>query len=342
MKSRSRIIPAAFGVAVVLLILSLRTVFAVSGENKPEGKSFPAGVTLSEKAQEASGIRILLLQEISFTPKIQALGRVLDLTPLLEVRTRFQAASGKVREARAALTASRKEYNRARELYGLNRNVSEKTLQTAQAAWRTDQARLAAAVATRGDIRDEVRLRWGEPLADWSLGGKFEEAFSGLLSARQVLIEITPIQKNGLQAMAREVDIGPGESSAETVKARFLSPSPRVDPYLQGRSYFFLAPGSRFAAGMRVVAYIPLPDRTATGVIVPEDALIWYAGRAWAYIRTEPERFVRRPVATDTRAPGGWFVTDPEFAGAQVVVAGGQLLFSDEFLSVQGGAGEED
>jgi hypothetical protein len=340
------ILPALVAVATLLILAP----GAGPGESDGgiERKSLAAGaekqigVILNEEAQEASGIRTEVLQKTSYTPKVRALGRVLDLTPLVEVRTRFQAASGKAREAGAALTASQKEYDRVRELYHLNRNVSEKTLQAAKAVWEAGQARQATAIAAQGDIRDEARLRWGEPLAGWALGEESDKRLSDLLFGRRVLVEVIPPLEKGPQTPPKRIEVESGDGQEGAVQARFLSPSPRVDPALQGRSYFYLAPGSSLAAGMRVVAYLPAGRGAKSGVIIPAGALVWYAGRAWVYLRTGPEHFVRRPVATDTRAPGGWFVTDPELAGARVVADGAQLLFSEEFTPAQGAAEEDE
>jgi hypothetical protein len=347
MKRTGNILLPVLAAMAALLILVQGAAFGDS-EAPTEGKSLVGAgdqvgvISVSEEAQKASGIRTEVLQKTSYTPKVRALGRVLDLTPLVEVRTRFQAASGKARETGAALTASQKEYDRVRELYHLNRNVSEKTLQAAKAAWEADQARQATAIAAQGDIRDEARLRWGEPLTRWALGGESVKRLSDLLSGRRVLVEISPPQPLNQKAPPLRIDVVAGDGPAGAVQARFLSPAPRVDPALQGKSYFYLAPGSRLAAGMRVVAFLPGGSGAQTGVIVPAGALVWYADRAWVYLRTGSERFVRRPVSTDVRAPGGWFVTGPDLAGARVVVAGAQLLFSEEFTPAQGAAEEDD
>ncbi len=67
------------------------------------------------------------------------------------------------------------------------------------------------------------------------------------------------------------------------------------------------------------------------GVVVPESAVVWLDGRAWAYLQKGRERFIRQEVATNHPVGKGWFVTKNFQAGDYVVVQGAQLLLSEEF-----------
>ncbi len=83
---------------------------------------------------------------------------------------------------------------------------------------------------------------------------------------------------------------------------------------------------------MDVLALLP-QGKAVDGVLVPSAAIVWWQGRAWAYVRAGPDRFVRREIPTSLPAPdgsGGYIVRDLP-AGAEIVTQGAQALLSEEF-----------
>ena len=72
------------------------------------------------------------------------------------------------------------------------------------------------------------------------------------------------------------------------------------------------------------------PGKTREGVLVPDAAVVWHGGKAWAYVKQGNDRFVRREVSTAQDLPGGWFNAEGFAAGEPVVVSGAQLLLSEE------------
>ncbi len=72
--------------------------------------------------------------------------------------------------------------------------------------------------------------------------------------------------------------------------------------------------------------------RTA-GALVPDSAVVWLDGRAWAYVREGADRFVRHEVPLRHRTGMGWLVTKNFSPGDSVVTGGAQLLLSEEFRS---------
>jgi hypothetical protein len=64
---------------------------------------------------------------------------------------------------------------------------------------------------------------------------------------------------------------------------------------------------------------------------VPESAVVWLQGKAWVYLRTGPETFVRREVTPDLAGPDGGYIVSGLAADTQVAVRGAQMLLSEEF-----------
>lgn len=72
----------------------------------------------------------------------------------------------------------------------------------------------------------------------------------------------------------------------------------------------------------------------AEAVLVPFDAVVWHAGRAWAYVAEgsgpRGTRFERRPVDTTEEVDRGWVNTRRYRRDEPIVVQGAQLLLSEE------------
>jgi hypothetical protein len=104
------------------------------------------------------------------------------------------------------------------------------------------------------------------------------------------------------------------------------------DATLPGVTYFYLVGSSGMRVGMRVAGQLKLGGKVREGVIVPSAAIVWHAGKAWAYVKDDEEAdlFVRKEVSTALEQPGGWFDAGHFEEGDEVVVSGAQLLLSEE------------
>ncbi len=284
-------------------------------------------VTLSP-AQQANGrIAVAPLNAMSLQEKVIAYGTVSDTQQLADSRSSFADAQAKLQSAEAQLAAAREEYTRAQSLYQDNRSTSEKSVQKAQATWLSDQAQARAAEVALRSQTAILRQRWGSAIAQWIEDNS--AALVRLLQQEDVLIQITvPVGTRWLSPPPNatiETPVG----NAET--ATFVSLSPRTDPRLQGFSFFYLAPtkATGLLPGMNVVTYLATGQETS-GIYVPASGVVWLQGRAWIYVQTSPDTFIRREIPADTPVSGGWFVREGLTAGQRCVVQGAQLLLSQE------------
>jgi hypothetical protein len=67
--------------------------------------------------------------------------------------------------------------------------------------------------------------------------------------------------------------------------------------------------------------------------VIPNDAVVWWQGKAWCYIEQTPGKFTRKEVPTSSPVSSGWFVTEGFAPGTKVVTSGAQTLLSEEFRS---------
>ncbi len=282
-------------------------------------------VTLDMKTQVASAVSVTLLQSVSQRQRIRAYGTVVVLQGLSDIANSYESARAQLQKAQAGLAAARREYERLQGLHRDDRNISDKVLQAAEAAWRGAEADTQTARVAMKAAADHVRTRWGTAIAKWVTDGN-AQALDRLFAQRDVLVQVTLPGDAPAIAVPREAMVlGPGGKS---VASRLVSAAPRIDAAIQGLSFYYLAPAAGLVPGMNVVVWLPAGP-AAEGVVVPNSAVLWWQGKAWAYFQKDATRFARRPVPTDHPIKDGWFV--PGGTAQRVVTGGAQMLFSEEF-----------
>lgn len=285
-------------------------------------------VRLSAEAQAQTGVRTRVLEAGMYQAQLHAPAVAVDVQPLLQLRSRYNAARGEREAARAASTASAKEVERLRALHADDGNVSLRQLQEAEAAAAADAARLATATRSIDDLRREAELQWGERLARAVLADG-DALLSGLVARRDALVLVSLPQ--GAAAAPAAVRLGIDGERGKLREARLVSAALQTDPLSQGETWYYRAPADGLRVGMRLDAWVPAPGGARRGVTVPRAAVIWYADRPWVYLQTEADRFVRKPLPPYEENDDGWFVAEGLAAGDRVVVSGAQMLFSEEF-----------
>ncbi len=293
-------------------------------------------VTFDAATLARSGLEVKALPAQPHRAEAIAYGAVLDLTELADARGAVTTAAARVEKTRAALAASRAEFERVRALHADERNASDKALEDATARWRGDEADARAADAALAAQVAAALQRWGAVVSGWLERGSPE--LEALLAQRQRLVQVTLPPGTLLRSAPATATVRAGGGTA--VAARLVSPAPRTDPRIQGASFYYAAPAALgLLPGAGVEAFLPAGP-AVPGVTVPAAAVVWWQGRAWVYLEEAPGRFVRREVATDAPVPGGWFVTAGVTAGGRVVVRGAQMLLSEEGrAAIQGSEG---
>jgi membrane fusion protein, multidrug efflux system len=301
----------------------------------PDRISIEQGVTVvsvSAQAQAQSDIRTQILVPSSMSATLQAYGNVLSIDSLIEARSRYLAAMAEAEVSRASLNSSKQEYQRMQQLNQDDHNISDRAVIAAEAAYKSDQAKLHAAEVLAQNIRDSIRQTWGDTLAKQATLSQANAYMQQLLSYKQVLVQITlPFDSANNQAPS-SLMLTPIGTQAQQLSASLISASPQTDNAVLGKTYFYHASAESLRTGMRLSVSINSNSKQSTGLIVPNSAVVWYAGKAWAYKKQGVDKFLRIPVQTTQDSKEGWF--NPQLqakAGDEIVTSGAQLLLSEEF-----------
>ena len=336
--------------------ISLLMLLVVSGCNRSASKGpeeEEAGPTSKSPAELswADGQAILTLETVPqkrlglvTTPlaasaerfEITAPAVILSVQDLVSSRNGYVAAQVQLAKSRADTDVAGAEYSRLKTLFGQNQNASEKSLQAAEAVSKARDADLAA--AEQQVTLDEAAIRqvWGKVVTKWIVEDSTE--LRQVLNQRQMLVQVTLPSIESVE-LPQKVSLELPDSTR--TEATFVSPVPRADPRIQGKSYLYVGSSeSGLPPGTNLLAHLAVGARMA-GVIVPSSAVVWSEGKAWVFQQTAQDRFIQRPLATNLPVENGYFVASGFQAGDKVVTQGAQALLSQEALP-RGGGGVSD
>lgn len=278
-------------------------------------------VTLDVPTQQKIGLATTAVQPAQQAQQRQLFGAVIDVQELVTLDNQAAQARAQAQQARAKDAADRTELGRLRVLNADNKNVSDLAVQQAAATLAADEAAVTSADAALRAALSTVTQRFG-PLIAGAVESQ-SQLYQDLVALRRNLIEMSLPP-----GTAPPRSLGVTAADGSTVVATLLAPAPRVDPRLQGTTFFYVAPGGKLPAGMNVVAH-DSGSQATPGVLVPSAAVVSYQGQSWVYERRDATHFARLEISSAASQPGGFFVTNIP-AGTELVTTGAQQLLSEE------------
>src|ERR1700693_5479543 len=102
---------------------------------------------------ERSGIETAKLSAALYVAQVRAYGMVLDLARLTDLSNSYSNAEAQLHTVQAKTAASKPAFERAQRLYQNEHSVSLQVLQSAEAAFRADEAAVAAAESQLRTLR---------------------------------------------------------------------------------------------------------------------------------------------------------------------------------------------
>ncbi|MBI3664854.1 MAG: HlyD family efflux transporter periplasmic adaptor subunit [Acidobacteria bacterium] len=280
----------------------------------------------------------------------------------IDLSARLSAAQADLDATAASVAAARASYERAKTLNAENKNISDRALQEAEARLKGEEARLKSATETAQLIRSSLSAASpsSTPLRV-ERGGEVTEI---LAQPGEVVESGQPVMRVArFDRLVARVHLPAGENVDPSVSSARIIPFGRednplrgerialgaaIDPKVQGQAFLsrLAEVGFPLRPGAAVTAYLKQPGGSLQGVVIPPAAAVRFAGRAWAYVQTDGEQFLRREVSVDRSTERGLFSRKGFSPGDRIVVVGAQLLLSEElkwqFRSAEEGVEEEE
>jgi hypothetical protein len=272
----------------------------------------------------------------------------LTQTERIDLASRLTQARADAAEAEAALTSAQTSYENKKKLNADSKLVSDRVLEEAHAKVKGEEARLSAALQIVHLI-ESAQASGGEPALRFELrteqAGEVMDIPASLgeaVEAGQVLLRL--VRFDALVARV-EVPVGqPFDAAAKAARIVVVGDEERtlvgeriglgenVSATPGGPTLLFRVPtaGLSVRPGAAVVAHLPVPGGMRDGVLIPRSAVIRLMGKAWTYVQSGEESFVRRALTGAEFVGDTWFVVGDFRAGDRVVTEGAQMLLSEE------------
>jgi hypothetical protein len=296
-----------------------------------------AVLTLDQQTQSRMGIEFSTLTPTVTRTQVAVPAVVLSVQELATFRNGYIAMQSQIEKDRVDTEVARKEYSRLKMLFDNNQNISEKALQSAEGSLHSLEVDERTAEQQLNLQASVTQQQWGYVVAKWAMDGSPE--LERVLGMREALLQVTlPFEQSYNAPRNISVEI-PGRTRSE---AALISPFPRVDPRIQGRSFLYSSSAQPdFTPGANLLAHLAVGN-SMRGVIIPASAVVWSEGKAWTYLQTAPDQFSRREITTDFPVNDGYFVTVGFSVESKVVRRGAQSLFSEESVLQGYGGGQTD
>ncbi|MDP3087796.1 MAG: efflux RND transporter periplasmic adaptor subunit [Methylotenera sp.] len=299
--------------------------------NRVSEKDGISSVTLSPATQKNSGIKTDVVLPINFEGEIKSYGSVVNIDGLIDAKAQYLSLTSALSLNNASQTQNQAQYERLKALNTDDKNVSDRAVQEAQALANADIAKRNATYQQIKQLKESTQIKWGEALAQLVFSNNAPAHLQALLTRNNVLIQVSLPLNTAAPKIGSRIQITPLNASSQMIKAHYVSPATLSDQSGFGKTYYYTAAADILRIGMRVNAEIdPNANDAKQGVVIPNSAVVWYAGKAWAYFKEDDDHFIRKPIETDTEIEEGWF-NQAISADSIVVTSGAQLLLSEEF-----------
>jgi hypothetical protein len=274
-------------------------------------------IAIQPAALKEIGLIIEALRPVVRPVEVEAYGFVIDPAALSKLNSDLVSAQ-------AALDASRAQYLRSRRLYGEQKNVSLRELQSAQASYLADDSRVGA-------LQQQLRDEWGGEIAQMDSGSR-SDLLAALVERREAIARVTVPVGNTLDGAPARAEVLVLGHEEHPIAARAVYSAPTVNQKMQGQSFLVLMSTSGFPVqpGMAISADLPKSDKGEQGVMVPRSAVVRYANKTWVYQGLDAGKFTRREIVPTQTTSDGYFVTQNLKPGMRIVVTGAQTLLSQE------------
>lgn len=283
------------------------------------------GVAAEPALRERLGIALEPLAAASLAPSLEGFGSVLAAEPLADL-------DAELATAHTALAASQASRERAAALYEADQAGSLANLEAARRQEATDAAQLERA-------ERRLALAWG-PASPFRDEAERRRWLARLTAGRAVLarLQLPP----GVPAGALHFAVEPLSGQASwTAEAVWPAPAEAATALLPGPSYLALLAGPHLPQPGERLRVRASGGQAASGVLVPETAVVIAEGAAWAYVEVGG-RWLRRPVDLAQPLPGGYFQAAGFAVGEPVVGRGAGLLLALEAGAAQPESGGEE
>jgi hypothetical protein len=288
-------------------------------------------IRLDEEIIAVAGLKFDQLESISIRPEFIAYAEVVNVDPLVSLKTEYQNLLAEKKIMQNDLYNHNKNLERAAALHKA-KSLSTRDFERSRADRDLKASELNAINTRVSSFIYKVTSSWGDKLAGLILDKESQSEFDILASYQKSLVLLSLPKDKALANQEQKVFVSNlnQRESAQTVS--YLDQAKQVSNPIYGESYFYLLDSQKVRAGMRLFAWVEEVSDAVEGYFITDRAVIWYANEPWVYVKHGENLFIRKPLGTARKISNGWLLEDENLIGEELLVTeGGQTLLSEEF-----------
>jgi len=286
-------------------------------------------VHLPDSVQQQANIELAALKQAEYKNELHAIALVIDLQPLVKLRSNIREIQTETRMAETALQVSGQEYERLKLLHKEASNISERELQQSKLQWTSAGIALQGKQNKFDDLKDEAIQAWGSELTEQLINNS--DIIKQIVERKLLLLLVTLENNQLLPEETDTITITQYTNPDFTSEAYFLARALHVDNKTLGQTYLFYTPAISLRTGQYMDAWITTGNGLLQGVYIPPAAIIWYVDKPWVYLKIDNQSFIRKELKDFIVTRKGWFIQNEFHDGDEIVLHGAQMLLSEEF-----------
>ncbi|MFT5426011.1 MAG: hypothetical protein ACI9ZT_000952 [Gammaproteobacteria bacterium] len=288
-------------------------------------------IQLDEDVVEVAGLKFEELESISIRPEFIAYAEVLDIAPLVSLKTDYQILLAEKKTLQNDLFNHNKILQRAEALHK-SKGLSTRDLEINRADRDLKASALNANNTRINSFVYKAKSTWGDILSGLVFNDDKQSEFDMLASNQRSLILLSLPKNMTLNHQKQKVFVSNLNQRESAQAVSYIDQAKQVSSPLYGESYIYALESQKVRTGMSLFAWIEDGRNTTEGYFIPERAVIWYANEPWAYVKHGEDVFIRKPLGTAKKISNGWLLEDKILIGEDLLVTdGGQTLLSEEF-----------
>ena len=287
-------------------------------------------LVLDDEVLQSIGLQTEQLAESTLKPEFYAFAEVLDITPLVSLKTEYSNLLAERQILQNALNNQSERFKRAGELHDI-KGLSTSEYEQIRSELEHKSAEFEAIKKRIQNLEYTIKTEWGNVLAALILEPEKESEFNSFAMQEKFLVRISLPKDKKLSGVSHPVYINLLNIRESAVRADYIDRSRQAGNPLYGESYIYQVESAGYRPGMRLFAWLEETDVSLSGLFVQDNAVIWYANQPWVYVQYDDHTFIRKPLDHARKVNDGWLVSSGIEGNEKVVISGGQTLLSEEF-----------
>ena len=293
--------------------------------NTKQSKIIGNKIWISSESQRSVGIIVQKPELSSFQEQKTFHGILADVNDLIELNKLFKLNNSRLTESKIILKQKKQDLQRMKGLFNSGRKVSARQLELTELAFEEAKRKLSETKSELDAIKQKVTSTWNARISDGL--GKNSGLLSAIISRKVDITRFSILSKPKINEYIWQVKSS-GFNDSINYKATLLGPSGQSLKGETGETWLLKSNVLNLASGSPVVVYAEDKNKQS-GVLVPEDAIVRFAGESWVYLQENPDYFERVILKTTYSNSDGVFSQHIR-PDQLIVVVGAQSLLSEE------------